>query len=71
MSLTPSRLLELVRELSGTKCRCGRPKQTNKTFCGQCYYKLPEKMRMALYRRLGHGYEEAYDDAVEYLKDEQ
>jgi hypothetical protein len=60
--------LELVRELRGTECRCGRPKGANKTFCQACYYALPEYMRRALYRRVGSGYEEAYSAAVAFLK---
>jgi len=62
--------VELVRELSGTKCRCGRTKKANNTFCNKCYFKLPDDMRFALYRRLGSGYEEAYDAAVQELRGE-
>ena len=60
--------LQLVRELSGTTCRCGRTKKANQTFCSKCYYALPEAMRLALCRRLGSGYEEAYDEAVRELR---
>ena len=61
--------IELVRELGSTTCRCGRAKKTRQTFCSQCYYSLPQAMRNALYRRLGVGYEEAYEEAEKHLDD--
>lgn len=58
----------LFFELSGRKCRCGDPKQARQTFCVNCYYKLPSEVRVALYRRFGNGYEEAYAMAIDHLK---
>lgn len=56
-------------ELESVTCSvCGKKKQRNHTFCKSCYYHLPPLMRLALYRRLNDGYEEAVDAAKEYLK---
>jgi hypothetical protein len=57
----------LFNELMGRTCRCGNPKDEKKTFCLACYRKLPPMMRMALYSRMGDGYEEAYAKAAKYL----
>lgn len=57
----------LVRELSGISCRCGKKKIAKQTFCYACYTKLPAHMRLALYRRIGEGYEDAYQSAVGML----
>lgn len=58
----------LVKELAGERCACGAAKQPRQTFCRNCYYRLPETLRKALYKRLGQGYEWAYRTAREYLK---
>lgn len=58
---------ELLAELSGTKCRCGRLKQPRNTFCRICFYLLPQAICHELYRRIFEGYEEAYAKAAEYL----
>jgi hypothetical protein len=58
---------QLYQELMGTTCRCGQPKDSKKTLCSRCYYKLPPVMRMALYQRMGEGYEEAYERASKFL----
>jgi hypothetical protein len=59
---------DLFKELMGTVCICGRRKRTKETFCGSCYRSLPRPMQLALYRRMGSGYEEAYAAAVRTLK---
>jgi hypothetical protein len=58
-----------VRELEGTRCYCGAKKQGNQSFCRDEYYALPPAQRQALYRRIGDGYEEAYKNAREYLRE--
>lgn len=58
---------DLLRELAGPLCRCGRPKRTRETFCASCYHRLPTHLRRALYQRIGQGYEEAYEAAIDYL----
>ena len=59
---------ELVRELSGPLCRCGARKVRGQTFCKPCYFALPPPLRVALYRGIGNGYEEAYASAVGTLE---
>ena len=61
---------ELLDELMGQTCVCGRKKLRTQTFCGGCYYTLSRSQRQALYRRVGEGYEEAYADAVDTLTSE-
>ena len=58
---------DLVRELVGTACRCGKKKSARQTFCRACYFSLPKAMQQALYNRIGHGYEQAYAAAVAYF----
>jgi hypothetical protein len=57
----------LLAELRGNICRCGAAKTPDRTLCRACYWSLPESMRVALYRRIGKGYEAAYAAAAEYL----
>jgi hypothetical protein len=59
--------LDLVRELRGALCHCGRPKTPGHSFCAECYKSLPREMQTALYKRVGTGYEEAYDAATRVL----
>lgn len=58
---------ELVRELQSERCRCGNEKKSGQTFCRACYFQLTPQLRTRLYDRVGHGYEEAYAAAVQYL----
>jgi hypothetical protein len=60
--------LDLVEELRGTTCRCGNHKAHVQTFCRECYYSLPKRLRAALYHLIGDGYEEAYDAATTFLE---
>lgn len=65
--MTPQKT-DLVRELLGTLCACGSPKTSKRTFCLTCYRALPHGEQVALYKRVGNGYEEAYEAAVKTLK---
>jgi len=58
---------EMVDELRGTKCICGKPKKSKRTFCFACYHSLPASLQKDLYNRIGEGYEQAYDASVAYL----
>ena len=62
-----SQTKDLIEELRGMWCRCGCRKQSRKTFCGRCFYSLTKEHQAALYQRIGEGYEEAYQAAVEVL----
>lgn len=57
----------LTAEPQGIHCRCGVPKQPRQTFCRKCYYALSRPEQKALYKLVGKGYEEAYQNAVRHL----
>lgn len=59
---------EMVSSLRMLVCpACGGRKQNRHTFCGGCYRELPVGQRQALYRMLGHGYEDAVRAAMVML----
>ena len=62
--MTPN---EMLAELQGTKCRCGREKTVGQSFCFPCYMRLPRYLRTALYQKIGHGYEISYESACKLL----
>lgn len=71
MSSTPdneSRPHALVQELLGSVCRCGSAKTPRQTFCGSCYRSLSYRLRRPLYKRIGEGYEAAYQEAADFLR---
>ena len=58
----------LVESLRSTTCpACGGVKRTRQTLCSGDYYRLPAPNRKALYFGLGHGYEAAVKDAMDFL----
>lgn len=62
------------REFNAEKCSvegCGNYKRKFQSFCSPCYFSLPGSMRKALYKRFGSGYEEAHEDAREWLEQER
>ena len=72
MALSESPRAQALRDLEGPLCAaCGKAKMPKQSFCRPCYFSLPEDMRKALYRRFGSGYEEAYDDAKDWLIQER
>jgi hypothetical protein len=58
---------DLLRYLTSEKCHCGKPKRQGVSFCAQCVYSLPVSITAALYKKLGHGYEEAHERACRAL----
>lgn len=54
-------------ELASKECICGNYKTSNFSFCPSCYYLLPDHLKSPLYRKMGDGYEEAYEEAVAAL----
>ena len=56
-----------IDELLSEECFCGRTKKSKMSLCYTCYKSLPKDKKQALYQRMGDGYEEAYDDAIEWL----
>lgn len=61
-------MTELVKELLGTVCVCLKGKGSRKTFCYECYRKLPKTLQNDLYKSFGEGYEEAYREAIKVLE---
>lgn len=62
--------IEIMKDFQGTTCRgCFSRKNRSKSFCSTCYFKLSEEMRASLYQRFGQGYEEAFVEAVNFLKE--
>ena len=60
--------LKYFNEIRGVECQCGNFKRSKQTFCRSCYSKLPINMQNDLFKTIGDGYEEAYDQAVTFLK---
>lgn len=60
--------IDLLHELKSGQCPCGNRKRPRETFCSSCYFALPRVMRQELYNRVGEGYEEAYKQASDYLR---
>jgi hypothetical protein len=60
-----------IREFRGNECTCGKTKKPGSAFCYTCFSKLPYTYRMATYQRMGEGYEEAYEDAVQWLRENE
>lgn len=61
---------QAIADLSSTTCpACKKTKKARQTFCRSCYYKLPISKRQDLYKRVGEGYEEAYEALRAMLAD--
>lgn len=70
MTLSESPKEQAMREFMGDVCSCGKPKKRGRSFCGRCYFTLPEPMRNTLFARFGRGYEENYEAAKDWLREE-
>jgi hypothetical protein len=58
----------IVQSLRACECpACAGAKKPGMSFCRSCYADLPVNMARALYKRVGQGYEEAFDHAVRKL----
>jgi hypothetical protein len=55
-------------DLASRICACGCRKTHHHTFCGPDYHRLPVGMCQALYDRVGEGYEQAYANALAFLR---
>jgi len=63
----PKNMLWYLQEVQSETCQCGGWKRSSLSFCYSCFLRLPHELREALYRTMGHGFEEAYDAASKYL----
>lgn len=59
-----------LKELRSTTCACEREKAPYRSFCARCFRALPGDLQRGLYRRMGDGYEEAYEAAFRWLQRE-
>lgn len=63
---------EMVGSLASMVCpACANPKRPRTSFCPKCYFRLPPDQRNALYQKVGAGYEQAFLDAIAFLKSGQ
>ncbi len=66
--MRPEDLKFYIDLLKSEECLCGRTKQARKAVCWSCWKALPQEHQKALYRRIGQGFEEAYEEAVQWLQ---
>jgi hypothetical protein len=59
-----------LNQLKSNECFCGGTKKPKMSFCYPCYKSLPNEMQRALYQRLGDGYEDAYEEACQFLMED-
>lgn len=62
---------EMRGSLLGYECRCGNTKASGKSFCRECWNRLPRDIGRRLYRLIGDGYEAAYTAACRFLEGEE
>lgn len=48
---------------------CRGAKSPNNGFCRACYYSLPKTLRAPMWHRFGDGYEEAHEEARQWLSE--
>lgn len=54
----------------GTHCAgCGGEKHKHTAFCLACYRQLPKALKSCLWKRFGHGYEEAYQACLSWFRE--
>jgi len=64
--------LTTLQDFLGTLCSaCRGSKESRHSFCGRCYHALPKSMQSDLWRRFGHGYEQAFADAQDWLRQQR
>lgn len=57
-------------DFKGTVCAaCGNEKRQHHSFCHRCFFFLPRNLKYDLYRRFGDGYEQAFRDALDWLRE--
>lgn len=59
-----------IQALNSDECsNCNNNKQIGKAFCYNCFKKLPDELQRILYRRIGFGFESAFELASKWLVD--
>jgi len=59
---------EAVAILMAAECRCGAWKPKGHAFCKSCFRALPLICQGGLYNKIGHGFEEIFGEALEWLE---
>lgn len=59
---------EAVALLRAMNCQCGGRKSYGHALCRHCYFALPGDLKRDLYLRVGHGFEEQYRRAMDFLR---
>jgi len=57
------------QEMMSNQCLCGNTKKKGHSFCWNCFSSLSVSMQNSLYKQIGKGYEEAFEEAVKWLWD--
>ncbi len=57
-----------IKELMSNECACHKRKRASHSFCYNCYRALPKEMKGPLWRKIGQGYEAAYEEAHAWLR---
>lgn len=57
-----------ARILIDPSCQCGRKKNDNMGLCFICFDSLSPEVKRGLYKKVGHGFEQAYESALKELK---
>jgi len=55
--------------LVGDECVCGGSKSEGKAFCYTCWKELPNELQLGLYKQLDGGFEEGYEQAEKWLRE--
>lgn len=53
--------------IKSEECQCGKSKRIGTAFCYLCYSNLPKDMKDDLWKKIGNGFEEAYEEAHKEL----
>jgi hypothetical protein len=62
----------IVQSFRGVVCPvCIGRKRPRNALCFACFCTLPAEMKQALDRRFGEGFEEAREEAVQWLRDQR
>lgn len=61
------KLIYYAEYLKGRSCQCGEQKITGRALCTFCDRKIPVWIKQGLYKDLGEGFEQAFEDACRWL----
>ena len=62
MMTTPEDKKYYLSVLASEECQCGKSKRKGTAFCYMCYTSLSQDTKIDLYKEIGKGFEEAYEE---------